>query len=320
MGSAVLAGHDGLVRGSLRGLATEDADLARNAPLKAVLDTLPQHVALLGADGTVLQVNRAWHRFGHLNGSRSEAATGVRSNYFAVCERATGPARHEADAALQGMRAVLSGALPRFSLEYGCQTPTQRLWFVMTVSPLGPPDAGLVVAHADVSEQKKFAALAYTDPLTGVGNRRRFTAFAAQALAAATRSGREVALILADLDGFKGVNDRYGHEVGDALLVAFAERLGGLFRRSDVVARLGGDEFGVVTPVAGADAFGRSLSRGLLRLGEPYTLGGRVLTVKASLGVALFPRHPGDLSALLRCADAALYRAKRQGGGVIVGC
>ena len=284
-----------------------------------MLDTLPQHVALVGPDGIVLQVNEAWYRFGLENGSRSAAATGVAADYFGVCERATGPDRREADAALHGMQAVLGGALPRFSLEYGCATPTRMRWFVMTVRPLGPPNVGLVVSHADVSEQKRFAALAYTDPLTGVGNRRRFTAFAAQALAAATRSGREVAFILADLDGFKGVNDRYGHPVGDALLVAFARRLSGLFREGDVVARLGGDEFGVVvTPGHGAAAFSHLLSRALLHLNEPYVLEGRVLAVRASFGVTLFPHYRGDLSALLRRADAALYRAKQRGGGTVV--
>ncbi|CAA9584174.1 MAG: diguanylate cyclase/phosphodiesterase (GGDEF & EAL domains) with PAS/PAC sensor(s) [uncultured Truepera sp.] len=294
---------------------TEDAELGlgRNAPLQAVLDTLPEHVAIVTGGGTVSLVNEAWRRFGRENGGCPEHI-GVASNYFEVCQRATGSARSEARAALHGMQAVMGGALPQFSLEYACKTPTELLWFKVTVTPLF--SGSVIVSHANVSEQKRYVDMAYTDPLTGVANRRLFMDFATQALAAAARNGHQVALVMADLNGFKGVNDSYGHDVGDALLVAFAERLRGVFRRGDVVARLGGDEFAAVLSLRNTAALNDALIRDLRHLNEPYALRGRTFEVKTSLGVALFPRHSGDLRSLLRCVDAALYQAKRRGVGL----
>lgn len=290
-----------------------NVDLSRDTLLQAVLDTLPEHVAVIDAGGDILMVNEAWRRFGLEQNGPAGGATGVSANYYAACRNATGPSRDEADAALSGIQAVAAGALPRFSLEYVCQTPTETLWFTMTASPLGLPGGGVLVAHTDVSERTRYKTLAYTDALTGVANRRFFATFAAQALTNA--APRTVALIVADLDGFKKVNDGYGHGTGDALLGAFAKRLRAGVREDDLVARLGGDEFAVILPVADLAVLERWLERTLAHLDEPYTLGGRTLYVKASLGVALFPRHGRDLDALMRLADAALYRAKRGGGG-----
>ena len=88
-----------------------------------MLDTLPQHVALVGPDGLVLQVNEAWHRFGLENGGRSAAATGVAANYFGVCERATGPDRREADAALRGQAPEPGGDADPHSAGCGLNGP-----------------------------------------------------------------------------------------------------------------------------------------------------------------------------------------------------
>ncbi len=102
-----------------------------------MLDTLPEHVAVIDAGGDILTVNEAWRRFGLQNGS-SGGATGGSANYYAACRNATGPARDEADAALRGIQAVAEGALPRFLLEYVCQTPTEMLWFTNDGEPPRP--------------------------------------------------------------------------------------------------------------------------------------------------------------------------------------
>lgn len=293
-----------------------ELDLNCNGLLQAVLDTLPQHIAVINVEGIIIMVNASWQRFGHAQSSCSEVETGVGANYFEACRNATGSDRREARAALKGLRAVLNGTRPQFSLDYACETPTEVLWFSMTATPLSLPNVGAIIAHTDVSEQKKYAAMAYTDPLTDVANRRFFAELAAHILTTAKRKDHKVALIIVDLDSFKAINDRYGHEAGDELLMAFAKRLRTSFRANDLVARLGGDEFAVVFSALNESAICRSLERCLSRLNQPYTFGGRRLSVKASLGVARFPLHGADLDTLLRSADEALYWAKRRGGGV----
>ena len=164
------------------------------------------------------------------------------------------------------------------------------------------------------AEHARFERLATHDALTELPNRRLFLDRLAQALAAAGRKGRRLALMFIDLDGFKLVNDRHGHEVGDALLRQVAERMAASLRAEDTVARLGGDEFGaLLSDVEHADD-AVVVARKLLAaaegsLGEPRHRG----DLGASIGVALFPDDGGDADALLRAADDAMYRVKATG-------
>ena len=170
------------------------------------------------------------------------------------------------------------------------------------------------------AEQQHVAELtrqAYHDPLTALPNRTHLLERAEQEVAGARVTGGRLALLLLDLDGFKRINDTVGHHAGDALLQAVGRRLETSLRERDVVARLGGDEFAILLsrdpdPAAAAAAAER-LHR---RLCEPYEIDGREVRVGASIGVALFPADAGDMPALMRGADAAMYRAKRAGGGV----
>ena len=159
---------------------------------------------------------------------------------------------------------------------------------------------------------------AVTDELTGLVNRRRFMAALEHEIARNSRAAPP-ALILADLDDFKLVNDRFGHPVGDTLLQAFAGVLGEHVRDVDIAARFGGEEFAVLlpeTPLAGATAVARRLQRSLARV-PLLVRGGRDVTVTASLGVAqLVEGEAAD--SLLRRTDAALYRAKADGKNRVV--
>ena len=149
--------------------------------------------------------------------------------------------------------------------------------------------------------------LSLTDDLTGLANRRAFTAEAEGAVA----DGRPCALLMIDLDQFKELNDTLGHHVGDELLRSVGPRLSATMRPGDVVARLGGDEFGVL--IKDADTETATVAAGRLRaaLGRPYALAGISLHVGASIGIAAFPEHAQDASTLLRHADVAMYEAKR---------
>jgi diguanylate cyclase (GGDEF)-like protein len=121
--------------------------------------------------------------------------------------------------------------------------------------------------------------------------------------------------LLLDLDGFKAVNDTWGHHAGDLVLVEIAARLSGTLRESDTAARLGGDEFVLLlpaTPLIGAIEAARSLVDFIV---APIPVEGQLVTVGASIGIAVFPNHGRNAEALLSAADSAMYRAKDSGGG-----
>lgn len=160
---------------------------------------------------------------------------------------------------------------------------------------------------------------AFHDQLTGLPNRAQLLERLEQSVAGGPAAA-PVALMVLDLDGFKPVNDDFGHEVGDQLLVAVAERLAGCVRDGDLVARLGGDEFAALVS-GGTEPAETVAARMVHRLGQPFVLGSPVpapVTIGASIGVvAVCPGPDGDRSAeqLLRGADGAMYEAKRAGKG-----
>ena len=155
------------------------------------------------------------------------------------------------------------------------------------------------------------------DTLTGLVTRAGFNRQLEQQLGAMHGSGGQVAVIYVDLDKFKLVNDTLGHLVGDALLVKVAERLRSATRADDVVARLGGDEFGILQAAQSQPEAAEALARRLVDLiGRTYIAAGHMVTVGASVGVAIAPTDGDDPITLQKHADLALYRAKADGRGV----
>jgi diguanylate cyclase (GGDEF)-like protein len=150
------------------------------------------------------------------------------------------------------------------------------------------------------------------DQLTGLGNRLQFTERLRAAIDRARDERQSVTLLYMDLDRFKPVNDEFGHDVGDQLLVALAKRLAGCTRSEDMVARLGGDEFAVLIDcqTTAADAKGVS-ERLAAALTNPFVIEGHMLRVGASIGQAVFPIDADDADGLLRSADAAMFRVKK---------
>jgi diguanylate cyclase (GGDEF)-like protein len=179
---------------------------------------------------------------------------------------------------------------------------------------------GWVVSLEDVSIRKateaRADAMARRDPLTGLPNRLLLRERLAEALARLARTGECCALLLIDLDRFKPVNDTLGHPIGDALLETVADRLRSTVRPTDTVARIGGDEF-VILQAGIRDAAGtQALARRVVDLiGRTYMVEGHLLTIGASVGVALAPEDGTDADRLLKNADLALYRAKLDGRG-----
>ncbi|MCZ7563694.1 MAG: PAS domain S-box protein [Burkholderiales bacterium] len=180
------------------------------------------------------------------------------------------------------------------------------------------PEEGSIWIYIDISARKeresRIQHLADHDALTGLLNRRMFEDRLRQAIALARRGDRMVALMLIDLDGFKVVNDSYGHLTGDYVLRTVARRILEAVRESDTVARLGGDEFVVVLmgPKSAEDA-ALVAEKILAALSGPIPAGGRRFEIGASIGISIFPRDGLTPEALLSHADAAMYRVKDAG-------
>ncbi|HSN21840.1 MAG TPA: diguanylate cyclase, partial [Usitatibacter sp.] len=183
----------------------------------------------------------------------------------------------------------------------------------IVVPPLGVREAD-EVGQALVRASQMIALAqhrAQHDPLTGLANRALLREIAAHAVETSKRDGTPLTLLFIDLDGFKQVNDTHGHDVGDKLLVAVAERLRADARSSDVIARVGGDEFVVMLNGADAD-MGAAIA---FKLGEdlakPYTIDSLTLDVRASIGSATYPQSGTTVHDLLKRADEAMYRVKQ---------
>jgi diguanylate cyclase (GGDEF)-like protein/PAS domain S-box-containing protein len=192
----------------------------------------------------------------------------------------------------------------------------------LLVRPLSWRGAQLaILAVRDITERKVAAAriahLAYHDSLTGLPNRAVFTEHLARTVARAGKSEEPVAVICIDLDGFKAVNDLYGHPAGDELLVGVAHRLRPVTEGEELLARLGGDEFAIVQ-YGGIqpNQSGLLAERILTALAEPFAIGAQNVRISGSIGIAMFPADAANPTDLIKNADMALYRGKAEGRGL----
>jgi len=275
----------------------------------AVLESTTDAVILLGTDGRVTYVNR-------------------RASVMLAAERLK-------------PGAFLSDCFPAedwgsFDLHFGVAM-TERmpvafeehldshgLWLDVHAYPTA--DGALSIFFRDITEQRaaereRMAAqerirhMAGHDALTGLANRTRFRERLGVSLAELRRGGC-LAVLCLDLDGFKAVNDSFGHPAGDALLRQVAERMQGCLRHGDMVARFGGDEFAVLQTAARQPGDADMLARRLAEaLGEPYDLDGQQVVISTSTGIAVAPGDGAQVDDLIRRADLALYAAKAAGRG-----
>ncbi len=192
------------------------------------------------------------------------------------------------------------------------------------VSERGPDGKPLQIVgvSADITARKeaeiRLAHLALHDPLTGLPNRRALAEALERTIARSQRSGMPLAVLALDLDGFKAINDRYGHPAGDATLLEVSDRLRQIIRRSDFVARLGGDEFAVIASELNGPAPVSRLARRIgAALSSPIALRDAVAEIAVSIGVAFYPGDGETTEELLSRADAALYAAKRDRVGCL---
>ena len=175
-----------------------------------------------------------------------------------------------------------------------------------------------VALFSDITEQRTYQyqleQMAHFDTLTKLPNRKLLADRLNRAMLRCKRFQNSLAVIFMDLDGFKYVNDTYGHAVGDELLVIVSQLMNDTLREIDTLARIGGDEFvAVLTDLANTEDFKPVLERLLLAISEPITIGDLILKVSASIGVTLYPQDDADADILIRHADQAMYLAKQAG-------
>ncbi|WP_395453745.1 EAL domain-containing protein (plasmid) [Azospirillum melinis] len=299
--------------------------------LRLVLDNMAEGVCVAGCDGRIITANPAAEAvFGPLGGVAFDAHFGNRlrlEDGVRPCPEALWPMgraiRGETmdreslylAAAVSG-EAQADGARPGSGVEAG-------VWLRVNARPLvrDGRSVGGVLVFRDITQVKavedRIAWLAHFDPLTGLPNRVEFRRRLEAAIAAARRDGTRLAVMLLDFDGFKEINDQFGHAVGDELLVAVARRLRDALEAGATVARLGGDEFTIIVEERDgrtADAASQSLIRAMA---EPFPLAGGRHRLTVSIGVVGHPAQGDGADDLLRKADMAMYRAKERGGSTV---
>ncbi|TFV58135.1 EAL domain-containing protein [Geodermatophilus sp. DF01-2] len=282
--------------------------------VEAVLDALPSPTLLIDAAGTVLLSNTAWDKAADVLGD-DRVRIGVDGDYFAMARRLN---RTESTAALiDQLRALSRGERFSVQADYALDLPGGTRWIHLQASRVD--QAGqVVVTHTDVTSrvaaERASDWRARHDTLTELPNRAHLHELIDAELQRPDRG--PVSVLFLDIDGFKDVNDSLGHDAGDDLLRQVAGRLTGSTRAGDTVGRLGGDEFVVLCrdcDTVGAEALA---DRCRASIDRPFDLGGRLVRLGVSIGVATAPESrpsPMRSTDLVRDADLAMYAAKAAG-------
>lgn len=280
-----------------------------------VQDALPDATAILDREGSIVAVNKVWRMFALDNGGHPEA-TGVGVNYRDVCARAAEAGCADAEEVFTGLQAVLSGATVESDREYACPSPAVGRWFNSRTTPIGGSTGGAVVSHVNISRrirsEQDLAHKASHDSLTGLGNRMQFAEELHQALGTRPdrqRSKADVGVLYIDLDGFKAINDTFGHDAGDEVLLDSAHRMRSQLRPQDAIARLGGDEFAICAQRIEAEGLAQLALRLEGVLSKPHQIHGKEVVVGGSVGLHIAAAGESADEAI-RLADQAMYVAK----------
>lgn len=305
-----------------------------------ILGSVTNAMVVLDADGRIVHSNAAWTQLHTLARPADEGAaidaghdqdSGDGSDDRDEQDGDDGGGRRYLDLLSPSVRAgteelaesldeVLSGATEVVELDIPIDEGARHRWYSVRATPLRGRHGGAVVVHTDITERKRshdeLAMKAMHDALTGLLNRHAFESEVDKALTAARLEEAHVAVVFIDLDGFKPINDTYGHAVGDDVLRAVAQRITSAVRTSDRTARLGGDEFVVlISPLPDPAIAEATAARILQALSQPVHVGGRQIALAASIGVAVVDSPLGSShDALIERADRAMYQSKQQGG------
>ncbi|MBL8458440.1 MAG: diguanylate cyclase [Zoogloea sp.] len=283
--------------------------------LSALLDVVRMGILFMDTDRRVVFCNRALFNIWGL--PPGDGFVGVRD---AVLQQHIVQFLVDPQAYQRHVAEVLQQEEPSEPFEIRCKDGRVVREFSRVVpGPDGAGEIGRIWVFEDVTEQLRVAeqlmCLAERDPLTNLYNRRRFHEELERMLADGRRHGESVGLLAIDLDGFKPVNDRYGHQAGDEVLVGLASAVGAVVRRNEMFFRMGGDEFAILVPIATAQELSELARRVCVCIASlRFAFSGESVAVTASIGIALGPRHENDGERLVGAADRAMYVAKALGG------
>ena len=297
----------------IEGAAGRRHQVERNL-LDGFLEHIPDNVFFKDLDSRFVRIGSAMAKYCGLE-DPAQALNKTDADIFSG---------EHAEQALADEREIIRTGRAMFGKEEKETWPDgHETWVLTTKVPLRNQTGQIVgtmgIAH-DITDRKQaelqIRHMALHDSLTGLPNRLLLEDRLTQAVAAAKRTQHHVAVMMLDLDRFKNVNDSFGHYIGDRLLESVAARLTDCSRESDTVARLGGDEF--VLALSGfskRDDVERVAGKILAALSQPFQIEGREVQISASIGIAQFPDDGESSDALLQCADAAMYDAKKCGRG-----
>lgn len=286
----------------------------------AILDSIEQEIAVIRKDGAIVFVNDAWVGFGNHNGMSKE--DWLRSNYLDVCttaDKVGEPGVHEI---YEGMISVIQGKSALFKHEYPCHSPSEKRWFMMTITALtGYENELFVITHSNITLRKlaelKVESLAQQDPLTGLSNRRHFESHLEIEWHRSRRERTPISFIMIDIDHFKTINDQYGHAIGDICLNAVASVVGSSARRaSDLAVRWGGEEFVLILSNTNKQAAIEVADQIRLKVEQLKSPEFGSCTVSAGVSSAI--PEGEDYSGIIQLADKALYSAKETGRNKVV--
>ncbi|WP_235505011.1 PAS domain-containing protein [Variovorax sp. Root318D1] len=308
-------------KGEVMGLYTLDSDITAHheaeealqeseARLRTVADALPMRVAYIDADERYRFNNLAYEREFGLSRDQIQGHT--------VHELLGDPAY---ESVKPHIRAALAGEVVTFQSEVN-QSDSYNCYEAQYIPQPAANTEAIVGFHAVITditrqklEEKRLVNLAQIDPLTGLANRAGFEARLGEAMDRSRSAGALMALMYLDIDGFKQINDQFGHQAGDELLKAFSSRLSQGLRSTDVRARLGGDEFTVIMEgLPHADIAVSAATKLVMVMQTPFVVGQqRTIKVTASIGLAFYQGGTATAAALVGQADEKLYQAKRAG-------
>ena len=305
--------------GALAGELNQMLDRLQQSEVRdqAILDSIQDGYFEIDTQGQLLKVNRA---LGDLLGYSQAQLLGLSLRDLLSAEQVE-RAQAQFLQALEEGTTLISPFTAPFRRADGSQAHCE-IRFSLIIDNQGQL-TGYHGILRDVSEQMAYQQqlrdLAYRDPLTDLGNRKAFAEQLQQALEQAQQQGHGLALLYVDLDRFKEVNDRFGHDTGDALLLAIAERMRNTLRQPEHLYRLGGDEFTLLMPDGDALAADKLAQRLIQALSQPFEFKGvRIDFVTPSIGIALYPEHASSASALISAADQAMYLAKQVRNSVVL--
>jgi diguanylate cyclase (GGDEF)-like protein/PAS domain S-box-containing protein len=228
----------------------ETVNIFKKLPInvaQSVLDSLPEHIAVLDGKGVIIAANKAWKKFQSENEGKTLDRVSVGENYPRAFEEAYRTDKRFIRAG-QAISSVLMGERGKFSIEYQCRTGSQKMWFRLSVTPLKTDGTikGAVISHTDITRRKtaelETKRLAVTDPMTGILNRKAGLDFIHKHMKLSRRHKRSLVVCYIDLDNLKYVNDNFGHREGDKIIRTAVKLIRSVLRESDAMCRLGGDE------------------------------------------------------------------------------